>query len=178
MATATKGKPRRKPVTNAGKRGLGRAKKQAQARWKRTTRKHPTVGLVAYLVAGVASVVMLVIGLTAETLLFRLLGFLVAALGGLGTLALKQARKMEDAERQAPRVRPQGDGPRRPPPPSPPSGSTPPPATGGLVKCTETGKVASECDCATRHVATAEGAERYGRRLGEPYGKRKKKVGG
>ncbi len=175
MATATRGKPHRQPMSDAGRRGLRavgkRAKKQAQKKWQRTTRNHPTVGLVAYLLMGLASVLMLVVGLTAETLLFRLLGFLVAALGGLGTMAVRQAHKMEKAAQEAPRVRPQGPAPRTPSPPS--SSAAPPPPTGGVVKCTKTGKPAKDCDCATRHITSTDGAEHFRRPLGTPYGWKK-----
>ncbi|MGL5910162.1 MAG: hypothetical protein ACRCZP_09175, partial [Phycicoccus sp.] len=49
------------------------------------------------------------------------------------------------------------------------------PSAGGVVKCTETGRPIADCDCGySRHVATADGAKRYGLSVGAPMGRRKK----
>jgi len=38
------------------------------------------------------------------------------------------------------------------------------------VKCTRTGQPIDQCGCAKRHVATADGARRYRRQVGDPIG--------
>ena len=166
-ATRTGAKPTRKrPVSNAGRSGLGRFAGNARKGWRKTLRKHPFLGIVLQVVLGLVAVLALVAGVVLETGLY----YLVMALAGLGSLAVRRAQQMERARQGVP-PKPTSRGPRTPPP-TPGSGSGPQPAAGG-VKCTATGRPAAECDCHSRHVATEDGVKRYGRPLGTPFGRPK-----
>lgn len=61
--------------------------------------------------------------------------------------------------------------PRRDRPGSPSSRGRPR-STAAVPPCTNTGKPIDSCGCARRHVATADGAKRYGRAIGAPMGGR------
>lgn len=126
---------------------------------------------------GLTAVLALTIGLVAESVL----SYTVTVMGTLGAVAVKRAEQWQaehEQERRANRARPAGAGPRPQPTPPPQPGGTPnPPPSGGRVKCTQTGRPAEECDCASRHVATVEGAARYGRNIGDPIGRRKPGAG-
>lgn len=101
-------------------------------------------------------------------------GNLVMALSGLGALAIRRAQVMAQQRHQAPpRARPASGGPRPDRPAPDPADA--PSAPAGPPKCTETERPVAECDCASRHVATAEGARRYGLPIGSPMGKRARK---
>lgn len=160
---------KRRPVSGAGARGLRHVADNARRGWKKTLRKHPAVGVAASVLLGVVAVLALLAGVILESFLY----YLVMALSGLGALAIRRAQMMARQRHQAPppRARPTGAGPR---PPKPAAGSEGPAASSGPPKCTETGQPVGECDCASRHVATAEGARRYGVPVGSPIGRRKK----
>lgn len=162
-----KHKPRGKRTASG--RGLGRMAGHARRGWRKTLRRHPWFGVLLQVLLGIVAVVALVLGVVLESSLY----YLVMALGGLGTLAVRRAQQMERARQGVP-PRPSSGGPRTaPPPPKPDAG--PEPAPGGVVKCTATGRPATECDCYSRHVATQEGVKRYGRPLGTPFGRAKAK---
>jgi hypothetical protein len=55
----------------------------------------------------------------------------------------------------------------------PPAGRSSVPA-GSAVRCTATRKPIDRCGCARRHVATPDGARRYGQPVGSPLGKARK----
>ena len=170
MATRSRQKPGRKaPVSGAGKRVLRRVGANAKKGWNRTLRRHPLVGVLASIALGIAAVVMLLLGVILESFLY----YLVSALAGLGTLAIRRAQQIQ-RERAARPPRPvPGSGPR---PSSPPPNSGPKPApAGSSVKCTETGKPIDVCSLHSRHVATSEGVETFGRPLGSPIGRRRKR---
>jgi len=119
----------------------------------------------------VLAVVLLVTGLLLENVLF----YLATTLAGLGGVATRRAVFLEQ-ERQR-----KNGGPKvtMPPPSSrsskpKPDGSAPRTASGGVVKCTDTGKPISECGCASRHVATEDGSDRYGKPVGSPIGRKAK----
>lgn len=158
---------RKRPVSSAGKRGLGRFAGNAKKGWRKTLRRHPSVGIAASVLLALVAVVSLVLGLVLESALY----YLVVAIAGLGALAMRRAAQMERERQKAPpRARPTSGGPKTPPPSA---ASTPPPA-GGVVKCTETSRPIADCDCASRHVASSDGARRYGLPVGSPMGRRKK----
>lgn len=139
----------------------------------KTLRKHPTLGLVAQIGFALSAIALLVTGLLLENLLF-ILASAMAALGAVATrraVFLEQERQM----RAGPKVTmpPPSSRPRKPNP----AGAAAPPPASGPVKCTETGRPIegdSKCDCASRHVATEEGARRYGRAVGAPLGRKSK----
>lgn len=171
MPTRTSPKSgRRRPVPSAGKRGLGRVAGHAKRGWKKTLRKHPMVGVLTSILLGIVAVVSLLLGVILESALY----YLVVAMSALGALAIRRAQQMARERHAAPppRARPTTGGPRKPPPPKP-AEATPPPAT-GPVKCTETGTLIDDCGCASRHVASPRGAERYGLPVGSPMGRRTK----
>ncbi|OJY47581.1 hypothetical protein [Pseudonocardia sp. 73-21] len=160
-----KHKPRRKTASG---RGLGKMAGRARRGARKALRKHPMLGVLLQVLMGVIAVVALVLGLVLESALY----YLVIAMAGLGTLAIRRAQQAERT-RQGPAPKPSTGSPRTPSPPKPSAG--PEPAAGGVVKCTATGRPATECDCYSRHVATQEGVKRYGRPLGTPFGRAKAK---
>lgn len=117
---------------------------------------------------GLAAVLALTVGLVAESAL----SYTVSTMGALGAVAVRRAEQWQaqyEQEKRASRT----PRPAASPPPKPAQGGeAAPPPSGGQVRCTETGKPADLCGCATRHVATAEGAARYGRPVGSPIGRR------
>lgn len=167
MATRTRAKPSRKRSTASG-RGLGKVAGRAKRGARKALRKHPMLGVFLQVVLGIVAVVALVLGVVLETSLY----YLVVALAGLGTLAVRRAQAMERARQGVP-PKPTTSGPRKPASPPPPS-SGPKPAAGGVIRCTNPpNKPIDECDCHSRHIATEDGVKRYGRPLGSPYGKKK-----
>lgn len=167
MATRTGAKPTRKrPVSDAGRRGVRRFAGNAKRGAKKQLRKHPFIGLLLQVLLGAVAVVALIAGVVLESSLY----YLVMALGAFGALAIRRAQQMERARQGVP-PKPTSRGPRTTAPPPPPS-SGPTPA-GGVVKCTATGRPADQCDCFSRHVATDDGVKRYGRPLGTPFGRAK-----
>ncbi len=123
-------------------------------------------GLIA-VVLSIVTTVLLIVALVLES-------GLVFAATGLSTLATVAAV-------QAARKKEENDGKRKAampakPPRVPASVKKPAPkeqtepATGGVITCTETGKPIDDCSCATRHVATEDGAKRYGGPVGRPLG--------
>lgn len=115
----------------------------------------------------VISLALLIVGLTLEIVL-ALVAAGLAALTGLATALIPD----DDPGTSRPGVaakpaQPQGSGgygskPHRPVP----GGS-------GVPRCTETRQPIDQCGCARRHVATADGAKRYGLPVGAPLGKKK-----
>ncbi len=103
---------------------------------------------------------------------------LLLAVTGLSVLAT--VAQVQMARKRAEQQRKKAAMPLRVRKPRKPAGATrPTPAAadapaGGLISCTETGQDIESCGCASRHVATAEGARRYGLRVGSPIGKRQK----
>lgn len=154
-------------MSDAGRRGVRRFAGNAKRGAKKQLRKHPFIGLLLQVVLGAVAVMALILGVVLESSLY----YLVMALGAFGALAIRRAQQMERARQGVP-PRPTSRGPRTTPPP-PPASSGPPPAAGGVVKCTATGRAATECDCFSRHVATDDGVKRYGRPLGTPFGRAK-----
>lgn len=131
-------------------------------------------GLIAVVLAGVA-VLMLGLALVLQSTFF----YLTTVLGALGSLAMARAAAME----AAPKARPTGpvkpSSPKVSPPPGTPTGKPAPPSA-GPVKCTRTGKPIvgiGKCGCASRHVASKDGAERYKVPIGSPLGQPKKQPG-
>lgn len=173
---ATRTPPRRgpkRPMSGAGKSMLGRVAGNAKRGWKKTVRKHPMVGVVTSIVLAIVAVVSLLLGVILESALY----YLVMAMSGLGALAIRRAQQMaRERPGGASRPRPTSGGPRKPPPPPPPSPGADPPPPSGPLRCTATGRPASECDCASRHVISSEGARRYGVPLGSPIGRRKREA--
>jgi len=156
--------PKKQPWAKRAKKGLGKA-----------LRKHPLLGLVLQIAFAALAVVLLVTGLLLENVLF----FLATALSGLGALATRRAVVLEQERqrRSGPKVHmpPPGSRPRKTRPE--PGGAAPPAPGSGPVTCTETGRPIegdNKCDCASRHVATEEGARRYGRPVGAPLGRKGK----
>jgi hypothetical protein len=160
-------------VSSTGGRILGHLVKNTRRSWGRALRRHPALGMVLSIALAVVGVVMLGVGLLAENLLY----YLATALSGLGSVAVARARHLErQRQQQTAARRPNVAQPRpqRPPGTTGSTGSTSAdaPAASGVVVCTETGNPITECGCATRHVATAEGARRFGRPVGSPMGRR------
>lgn len=130
-------------------------------------------GLVSVLLS-IVTLVLLGTALITESILL----LVVSALSGLATAAQirwSQQRAENDLRKAA--ARPKAKTTRAPRPSAPKAGAEPagePVANGGVVLCTDTGRQVSECDCASRHVATADGARRYGLPVGSPMGRRKK----
>ncbi len=130
-------------------------------------------GLVSVLLS-IVTLVLLGTALITESILL----LVVSALSGLATAAQirwSQKRTENDLRKAATRPRPKT---ARTPRPSAPKASGEPTGeavpSGGAVMCTDTGREISGCDCATRHVATTEGAQRFGLPVGSPMGRRKK----
>lgn len=130
-------------------------------------------GLVSVLLSIVSAVVLIAALITEAGLLY--------ALSGLSTLAtvahVQWSRRRAENQKKRRSARP----PRRPAPtmprrrtPAPDEEGADQPRPAGPVVCTETGRGIDECDCASRHVATPEGARRYGLEVGAPMGRRKR----
>lgn len=159
-------------------RASGKQKKGSKRRRKRQT--------ALSVLLSIAALSFLAVGLVAESLLY----YLVAATFGLAVVAQRRAMSMEMrmADRSRGQVIP--PKPRKARPGSPTAdrakkmreeataartagaASTPT----GPVKCTSSGKPVDDCDCASRHVATADGARRYGLPVGSPLGRKKGKA--
>lgn len=130
---------------------------------------------------GLVSVVLSILSLTvlgAALITESLLLLVVSALSALATVAQvrwSQQRAKEDLRKAAARPKSRPKTTTKPTQPT----SEPKPAeaasNGGVVLCTETGKPIDSCGCASRHVATADGARRYGLSVGSPMGRRAKK---
>jgi hypothetical protein len=159
--------PQKSPIrrrVDGIKKGFGRA-----------MRKHPWIGLLLQIVFAVLAVALLVTGLLLENVLF-FLATTMSALGGVATrraIFLEQERQRQQSGPKVSRPRPAGSGPRTSTPKA--GGAAPPPSAGGVVKCTETGKPIKDCGCSSRHVATPEGAQTYGKPVGSPIGRKNKK---
>lgn len=129
---------------------------------------------------GLISVVMSILSLTvlgAALITESLLWLVVSALSALATAAQvrwSQQRAREDLRKAATRRPPRPRGTTKPAPPKPDPEAPATPAAGGVV-CTETGRDVTACECASRHVATADGARRYGLPVGSPMGRRAKR---
>lgn len=172
---ATKQSTRRGPASSAGRHLLGKVRRNASQSWKKALRRHPALGVVLSIALAVAGVLALTIGLLAENALY----FLATALSGLGSLAVARARLLErQRQQQQAARRPTVSKPAARPHPGRPPAAEPEQPQGGVVRCTETGTPIGDCDCASRHVATAEGAGRYGRPVGSPMGRRTKPPAG
>lgn len=147
-------------------------------------RKHQTALSV---LLSIAALSFLAVGLVAESLLY----YLVAATFGLAVVAQRRAMSMEMrmADRSRGQVIP--PKPRKARPGSPTADrakkmreeATAARTAGaqdktptGPVKCTSSGKPVDDCDCASRHVASADGARRYGLPVGSPLGRKKGKA--
>lgn len=129
----------------------------------------------------IATLALLGVGLVTESLLY----YLVSATFGLAVVAQRRAMKME--MRMADRSRGQTV------PPKPRKARAGPPtadrakkmrdeaaaartaggATAGPVRCTSSSKPVDDCDCASRHVTSQAGVDRYGLPLGSPLGRKK-----
>lgn len=152
--------PRKQPWAKRVQKGFGKA-----------LRKYPLLGLLLQIGFAVLAVVLLVTGLLLENVLF----FLATTLSALGGVATRRAVFLEQ-ERQRKNTGPKVTMPAPSSRTSKPKagGTSPPPAAAGAVKCTDTGKPISECGCASRHVATEDGAARYGKPIGTPIGRKTK----
>lgn len=130
-------------------------------------------GLVSVLLS-IVTLALLGTALITESILL----LVVSALSGLATAAQirwSQKRTENDLRKAAARPRAKTTRTPRPAPPESdgePVGEAVP--NGGAVMCTDTGRPVSDCDCASRHVATTDGAHRYGLPVGSPMGRRKK----
>lgn len=150
------------------------AKPKQRRRGRRKSRFSPSRGLVSVLLS-IVTLAVLGAALITESILL----LVVSALSSLATAAqIRWSQKRAENELRtasAPRVRPKTSKPR----PTTPKAEGEPaaqPVTGGaVVLCTESGRPVSECECASRHVATADGAKRYGLPIGSPMGRRAKK---
>lgn len=166
----TNTRTRTRPVSGVGRKVGSRVAGNARRGWKRTLRRHPSVGVLASVLLAVLAVVLLLGGLLAENVLY----FLASSLSALGTVAITRARLLEQRRQEQRRAnRPTVSPPTRPREEPKPSDSPPPPSS-GLVLCTETQRPIADCGCASRHVATPEGAKRYGLPVGSPMGRRAK----
>lgn len=149
---------------------MARRSKASPLPWarKRKGKRKPNRGLIAVLLS-IVTLVLLVVALLAESVLL----YTVSALSGLVAVAQVKAAQQE-AKREKSRKMPrtpaaQGSAPR-----ATRAQKTAEPTSGAVVKCTQTGKPIDECGCATRHVATADGAKRYGLQVGAPMGRKAK----
>lgn len=162
---------RRGPVSGAGRKVGARVGKDAARKWKRTLRRHPAVGIIASVLLAVLAVALLVTGLLAENLLY----LLASILSGLGGVAINRARHLEQQRQEQARAkRPTVSQHPKAQEAKDESSSSTPPSSSGVVLCTETRRPIADCGCASRHVATAEGAKRYGLPVGSPMGRRAK----
>lgn len=161
----------------------GKRKPRAPGKQKKG-RKHQTA---LSILLSIAALSFLAVGLVAESLLY----YLVAATFGLAVVAQRRAMSMEMrmADRSRGQVIP--PKPRKARPGSPTAdrakkmreeaaaartaGAQDKTPT-GPVKCTSSGKPVDDCDCASRHVASADGARRYGLPVGSPLGRKKGKA--
>ncbi|MGL5911444.1 MAG: hypothetical protein ACRCZP_15705 [Phycicoccus sp.] len=160
----------RRRASSAGRQMLGRVRSNAGRGWKRTLRKHPALGVLLSIVLAAVGVLLLITGLIAQNALY----YLAFALSALGSVAVARAGHLERQRQERQRAgRPTVHTPPRRERPAEPR-TEQPPAAGGVVQCTDTGRPIADCDCASRHVATADGAKRYGLSVGAPMGRRKK----
>lgn len=132
--------------------------------------KHLQRPLISVLLS-IVSLVLMVAALATESILLML----VTGLSVVATGAHIQYRRKRALQAQRKKGYPAPSKPR----PAPKAEQGPRKATAervpqGVVLCTDTSKPIDDCDCATRHVATADGAHRYGLPIGSPIGKRKK----
>lgn len=150
-------------------------KPRARKRKSPLARLSPSRGLVS-VVLSVASLALLGTALLAESVLLAL----VTGLSMLATVLQvrwSQQRAAADLRKDAATPRARRPRPPKAAPTSKPDGDRPAPPTGGVVLCTETGRPTEgdqKCDCASRHITSAEGVEYFGRPMGSPIGRRKK----
>lgn len=148
------------------------AKSRSRKRKSPLSRLKPSRGLVSVLLS-ILTLVLLGVALVVESFLLGA----VSALSALATvLQVRLSQQRAEAEAKKAAARP----PKRPPrtraatPRKPDETPATPGASSGPVMCTETGKVVDDCPCASRHVASPEGARRYGLPVGSPLGRRSK----
>lgn len=160
-------------------RDVKRMRKRAGAKWNKAMGKHPMVALTLSIVFAIVGTAALVLGVLTENLLYGL----VVALGALGSVAVRRAQRMEEQRQQQKRAhRPTVVTPQ-PAADQPPAGEPQPDApakprrpTSRVIKCTRTGKVAKDCDCAPDHVTSQDGVDYFGRPFGHPLGPRNRKA--
>lgn len=142
---------------------------------KRPVRKK---GLKAHLDRPLLSVLLSIVSLTFMVSFLVTETLLMALATGLSVVATAaQVRMMRKRQEQQRRKAAAKMPPR--PRPAPKEQTGPRKATAeqvpvGVVLCTDTAKPIDDCDCATRHVATRDGARRYGLDVGSPMGRKKK----
>ncbi len=133
-------------------------------------KRKPNRSLLAVVLGIVTSVLLLVALLLEAGLSWALVG--VSALATAGAVRVARADAERERRAAAPRTR------RRPAQQSSATrakpGAAAPSAPGLVVACTQTGKPIDDCGCASRHVATADGAKRYGLPVGSPMGRKAK----
>lgn len=146
-----------------------------------TKRKRPSKkGLAAHLERGLLSVVLSIVSLLLMVLALATESLLLMAVTGLSVLAtaaqIQMARKRAEHDRRKAATRPprKPAAPRRSSAETPADKARPQAAANGVVLCTETKKPIDVCECASRHVATTDGARRYGLAVGAPMGRRAK----
>jgi predicted lipid-binding transport protein (Tim44 family) len=135
-------------------------------------------GLAAHLERGLLSVVLSIVSLLFLIAALVTESILLMLVTGLSVLATAAQVRMAAKRREQQQKKAAAKMPRTPrPAPKPQSGpqkATAERVPAGQIVCTETGKPIDDCDCATRHVATSDGAHRYGLPIGSPIGKKKK----
>lgn len=183
MATSTRSRTRRGPVSSAGRRGLGAVAGRMRKRSKRYLDHHPGVALLAMIALGLVSILCLITGILAENLLYMLASG-VSTLGAVAsarTMHLAQQRRAARQRDSARRPKVTVQQPKQPRPAGtrasgeerPRRGAAPPPPD--VIKCTETGKSTDDCKCRTAgHVVSTAGYEKYGGPYGRPLGAKTK----
>lgn len=162
--SSSRRRPRRKTVIGPKLRGAGKKLGKHLMPKSRGGKRAMAIGF------GLVAVLTLTVALVAESTL----AYLVTATATLGGIAVRRMEAMQanaEQEQQARRARPAPAAP--PPSPETPKSAGKPNAP---PRCTATGKPTDRgapdaCTCAPRHVQTAEGAERYGLRIGDPIRK-------
>lgn len=130
---------------------------------------------------GLVSVVLSIVSLTVLGTALIAESALLLVVSGLSALATvlqvrwSQQRARAELKKEAAKPRARRSKPNAAAPPAEKPTTGPGAAGGGLVLCTDTSKPVESCECASRHVATAEGARRYGLPVGSPMGRRAKK---
>lgn len=160
---------RRRVRTTSGRRPASRVPHgSTRRRGRRRSRRQKLAMTLAW---SIVSAVFLTIGLVAESLVN------LALAGAFALSAASAALLPSDSpgtDHPAPAVKPAqppGSGSSRPRT----RGSVP---SGPVVLCTATRTPIDKCGCARRHVATDDGAKRYGRPIGSPLGVRKEPASG
>ncbi len=133
--------------------------KSPARRRRRFRLRRPSIASVLW---GVVSLVCLILLMVLQGTLFLI--FTIVSVAFTAVSAFADFTGPEGVAGAVPVQR--GHNPKTPQPRS----SGRPRTSGPVVRCTVTGQPIEKCSCARRHVASQDGAQRYGKQVGDPLG--------